>query len=43
MYGNPLEWTDVILDAMGSVAGTRLGAVTMPRERLRRGTYLSQR
>ena len=30
LYGNPLEYTDIILDAMGAVIGTGLGALTAP-------------
>lgn len=35
LYGNVLEWTDIVLDAMGAVAGTGLGALTLPRSRRR--------
>ena len=33
LYHGLLEWTDMVLDAMGAVAGTSLGALTVPRER----------
>lgn len=28
LYGNLLEWTDILLDAMGAVSGTMLGSFT---------------
>ncbi len=43
MYGNPLEWADIILDAIGTVAGTGLGALTLPRDSLRRRSESGQR
>lgn len=30
LYGNPLEYTDMIVDAIGAVLGTSLGALTAP-------------
>ena len=34
LYHGTLEWTDMVLDAMGAVAGAGLGALTAPRERV---------
>lgn len=35
LYHSTLEWTDMVLDAMGAVAGTGLGALTASRDRSR--------
>ncbi len=39
LYHNPLEWTDIVLDAMGAVAGIGLGALTVALQRVRRGRF----
>lgn len=43
MSANPLEWTDIVLDAMGTVAGTGLAALTMPRHGFGRDRYTDER
>ncbi|WP_263414860.1 hypothetical protein [Terriglobus aquaticus] len=30
LYANPLEYTDMVVDAIGAVVGTSVGAVTAP-------------